>query len=155
MLSSAPAAARQHERGSTIVELLVVLVVLGILSAIAIPTYLNQRGRAYDAGAKADLRQLVTLQEAQFTSSHAYTAAVSGAGAAWLSDYRPTAGVRWAIAATPNRFCIETYHSKAVSGAVTPGATGVASTFFFDSNSSGAIATSCGIAAPTWSGWQN
>jgi type IV pilus assembly protein PilA len=40
------------ERGFTLIELLVVILVLGVLTAIAIPSFLNQTGKAYDASAK-------------------------------------------------------------------------------------------------------
>lgn len=44
-----------NERGFTLVELLVVMIVLGLLAAIAVPTFLNQRARAHDAATKADV----------------------------------------------------------------------------------------------------
>lgn len=47
-----------HEEGFTIVEILVVILILGILSAIAIPIYLNQRASAIDAGLKSDIKNM-------------------------------------------------------------------------------------------------
>ena len=50
----------RHEHGFTLVELLVVMLVMAILIAIAVPLFLGQRDKGYDASAKADARQLVT-----------------------------------------------------------------------------------------------
>ncbi len=53
-------------RGFTLIELLIVVVIIGILAAIAIPKFASTKEKAYVATMKTDLRNLATAQEAYF-----------------------------------------------------------------------------------------
>jgi type IV pilus assembly protein PilA len=64
---------KNAEAGFTLVELLVVVLLIGILAAIALPTFLSQTQKSRDAAAKADLRTLVTLVEACNVAQSDYT----------------------------------------------------------------------------------
>jgi type IV pilus assembly protein PilA len=57
----------KDEQGFTLIELLTVILIIGILAAIAIPSFLNQKGKAYDASAKELARTAETTAETYAT----------------------------------------------------------------------------------------
>jgi len=63
---------RPFRPGFTLVEVLIVIVILGILTAIAIPKYTATKQRAYFAVMRSDLRNLATAQEAYFQVAGQY-----------------------------------------------------------------------------------
>ena len=63
----------QEERGFTLIELLVVILIIGILAAIAIPSFLNQRSKGQDAEAKSAVKTAQTAMETRFTDEQDYT----------------------------------------------------------------------------------
>jgi type IV pilus assembly protein PilA len=62
----------QNRKGFTLIELLIVVVIIGILAAIAIPKFANTKEKAVVASMKSDLRNLVTAQEAFFSDNQDY-----------------------------------------------------------------------------------
>ena len=94
MLSRIRKAREENEGGFTLIELLVVIIIIGILAAIAIPVFLNQRKKGFDAQAKADARNLGTLEETYFTDNNKYVVSTDLATTkAALTDYKPSANV--------------------------------------------------------------
>ena len=77
-----------NRKGFTLIELLIVVVIIGILAAIAIPKFANTKEKAYVAAMKSDLRNMVTAQEAYFSDNTTY-AASTGA----LTNYSSSTGV--------------------------------------------------------------
>jgi type IV pilus assembly protein PilA len=78
----------QDEKGFTLIELLVVILIIGILAAIALPAFLNQRGKAQDTEAKTQARTAQTAMETLYTDEQDYT---SG-DIAKLKTIEPTLG---------------------------------------------------------------
>ena len=56
----------RHRPAFTLIELLIVVVIIGIIAAIAIPKFQNTKGKANSASLRADLRNLASAQEAYF-----------------------------------------------------------------------------------------
>src|SRR5947208_4086483 len=69
-----------NRKGFTLIELLIVVVIIGILAAIAIPKFANTKEKAYLASMKSDLRNLVTAEEAYFADSVKYSATIGAGG---------------------------------------------------------------------------
>ena len=69
----------RNEKGFTLIELLVVIAIIGILAAIAIPQFAEYRERGFDAGARSDLRNAATAEEAYFVDNNAYLSCVDTA----------------------------------------------------------------------------
>jgi prepilin-type N-terminal cleavage/methylation domain-containing protein len=74
-------------KGFTLIELLIVVVIIGILAAIAIPKFGNTKSKAYIASMKSDLRNLVGVQESYFTdNNNSYAASTAALGTVFHSS---------------------------------------------------------------------
>ena len=87
-------------KGFTLIELLIVVVIIGILAAIAIPKFSTTKEKAYLATMKADLRNLATAEEA-YASDNAgsYMGAGTATSGAPFNNYAPSANVTVTVAA--------------------------------------------------------
>jgi prepilin-type N-terminal cleavage/methylation domain-containing protein len=92
-------------KGFTLIELLIVVVIIGILAAIAIPKFSSTKEKAYLASMKSDLRNLATAEEGYFADFTTYAAGTGSnlAGTATTlpgTGFVPSAGVTVVAAAT-------------------------------------------------------
>ena len=71
---------RRQDQGFTLIELLVVIIIIGILSAIALPSFLNQANKAKQAEAKQYVASLNKGQQAYYTEFGQFTGDVSALG---------------------------------------------------------------------------
>jgi type IV pilus assembly protein PilA len=85
---------RQSEEGFTLIELMVVVLIMGILMAIAIPTFLSTQGSANDASAKSNATNAFTNEKAYFEDNQTFLDAGTAAQSASLDSQLP-----WAAAA--------------------------------------------------------
>lgn len=86
MLRKLTARIQSEEKGFTLIELLVVILIIGILAAIAIPSFLGQRAKAQDTEAKTAVRSAATAAEAFYTDSRTFDGMTDAA----LKQIEPT-----------------------------------------------------------------
>jgi type IV pilus assembly protein PilA len=105
MLARIRKAQEEREGGFTLIELLVVIIIIGILAAIAIPTFLKQREKGWVAAMKSDVKNAATAEESYATDNNgtylteAIAGGVSGAGLN-AEGFNPTTDVKVVATAT-------------------------------------------------------
>jgi prepilin-type N-terminal cleavage/methylation domain-containing protein len=96
----------RNTKGFTLIELLIVVVIIGILAAIAIPKFANTKEKAYIASMKSDLRNLVTAEESYFADQVSYTSTQAAlnynASTGNTVTIGTTSGTGWNATATNN-----------------------------------------------------
>lgn len=80
-------------RGFTLIELLIVVVIIGLLAAIAIPKFQTTKGKSYTATLRSDLRNLATAQEAYFYTNNVYSTNLAALNLSLTSGVTITFGV--------------------------------------------------------------
>jgi len=111
-----------NKKGFTLIELLIVVVIIGILAAIAIPKFANTKEKAYVASMKSDLKNLATSEEAYFSDFQTYTTTMTAAqyntSAGVTVSITSATGTGWAARATSSgttKTCAITYGTAATT----------------------------------------
>jgi type IV pilus assembly protein PilA len=116
---------KESQGGFTLIELLVVIIIIGILLAIAIPSYLSFRGRAEKSAAQADVRASIPGVEAFYADHNTYSNLTS---AVLKASYDQGIKNVQVVRATSASYCIEskvgqnTYKKGGPAADITSGA---------------------------------
>ena len=101
---------RKNE-GFTLIELMIVIAIIGILAAIAIPQFSAYRTRSYNSAAEADLRNAATAQEAYYVDNQTYkTPPTSLIGSTY--GFYTSANVSVGGGAGSQQYTMTAYHSS-------------------------------------------
>ena len=102
---------RENESGFTLIELMIVIAIIGILAAIAIPQFSAYRQRAFNSAAVADIRNASTAQEGYFVDHKTYCSNIDSLIGSTYGFYL-SAGIIMEATASNTGFTLSAYHTS-------------------------------------------
>jgi type IV pilus assembly protein PilA len=116
---------KKDDEGFTLIELLVVILIIGILAAIALPSFIGQSDKAKDASAKSNARNMVSQVESCYTTTGSYATCDDSAG-----TKLDKGGISGAVdaTATPGGYTVEATSDTGNKFKITKDASGVSRT---------------------------
>lgn len=115
---------KKNEDGFTLIEILVVILVIGILAAIAIPVFLNQRKNANDAAVESDVKNIASLlqtlpsdsvnfaKQAPAPNSNMNRLTYFSDGTTKSEPAPSSTGIWWTVTGNSSKYCIVAYHTN-------------------------------------------
>ena len=101
----------KDQKGFTLIELMIVIAIIGILAAIAIPQFSAYRKRSYNSSANADLRNAATAQEAYYVDEETYTSTISQLTGTY-GLYTSKSVRFYSVAGDVNSYVMRAYHTS-------------------------------------------